>query len=170
VDKYFLITITFYKEAQMKFFFCSLIVLFFITQLGCNKPESFDSAQVQKSIEEACAKYSEAIREANVADVADVYTVDATIIPPDGEIVRGKSAIEEFYKKLFQIGMKEGVLTTIEVGGSGDTAYEIGKSKVLIQPEGQAAIQDSTRYLVIWKHQADGTWKVHVDIWNMSCR
>ena len=154
----------------MKFFFCSLIVLFFIAQLGCNKPESFDSAQVKESIEEACAKYSEAIRKANVTDVADVYTVDATIIPPDGDIVKGRQAIEEFYKKLFQIGMKEGVLTTIEVGGNGDTAYEIGKSKVRIQPEGQAAIQDSTRYLVIWKHQSDGTWKVHVDIWNMRCQ
>jgi uncharacterized protein (TIGR02246 family) len=154
----------------MKFLFGSIIVLFFITQLGCNKPESFDSVQVKKSIEEACAKYSEAIREANATNVADVYTVDATIIPPDGDIVKGRKAIEEFYKKLFQMGFKEGVLTTIEVGGSGDTAYEIGKSKILIQPEGQAAIQDSTRYLVIWKHQADGTWKVHVDIWNMSCR
>ena len=154
----------------MKFFFGSIIVLFFITQLSCTRSESFDSAQVQKSIEEACAKYSEAIREANVADVADVYTVDATIIPPDGEIVKGKPAIEELYKKFFQIGMKEAVLTTIEVGGNGDTAYEIGKSKVRIQPEGQAAILDSTKYLVIWKHQADGTWKVHVDIWNLGCR
>ena len=154
----------------MKLLFSSTIVLFLITYLGCTEPESFDSAQVQKSIEEACVKYGEAIREANVADVASVYTFDATIIPPDGEMIKGKQAIEEFYKKLFQIGMKEGVLTTIEVGGSGDTAYEIGKSKVLIQPEGQAAIQDSTRYLVIWKHQADGTWKVHVDIWNLSCR
>jgi ketosteroid isomerase-like protein len=64
--------------------------------------------------------------------------------------------------------MKDIVLTTLEVGGNGDVAYEIGKTKVLIQPEGQAALTDSTRYLVIWKRQAADTWKVHVDLWSVS--
>ena len=139
-----------------------------LVQLSCARPETFDVVLVRKSIDEACAKYSGAIREGNVAGVVDVYTVDATLVPPDGEILKGKQAIEELYKKFFQMGMKDIAFTTIEVGGSGDTAYEIGKTKVRIQPEGQAAILDSTKYLVIWKRQADGTWKVHVDIWNFS--
>ena len=141
---------------------------FSLTQLSCSEPETFDAAQVRKSIEEACANYSEAIREGNLAGVVEGYTVDATLVPPDGEILKGKQAIEELYKKFFQMGMKDIAFTTIEVGGNGDTAYEIGKTKVRIQPEGQAAIIDSTKYLVIWKRQADETWKVHVDIWNFS--
>lgn len=48
--------------------------------------------------------------------------------------------------------------------------HEIGKTKVPIQPEGQDALQDSTKYLVIWEHQPDGMWKVRVDIWNLSSR
>ena len=139
-----------------------------LAQLSCARPETFDAVQVRKSIEEACAKYSAAIREGNVAGVVDAYTVDATLVPPDGEILKGKQAIEELYRKFFQMGMKDIAFTTIEVGGSGDTAYEIGKTKVRIQPEGQAAMMDSTKYLVIWKRQADGAWKVHVDIWNFS--
>jgi len=90
------------------------------------------------------------------------------MIPPGGEMVKGKLAIEEMYKKLLLMGMKDIVFTTFEVGGSGDIAYEIGKTKVSIQPEGQAAMTDSTKYLVIWKRQADDTWKVQVDIWNFS--
>ena len=141
---------------------------FSLAQLSCARPETFDMVLVRKSIEEACAKYSAAIREGNVAGVVDVYTADATLVPPDGEILKGKQAIEELYKKFFQMGMKDIAFTTIEVGGSGDTAYEIGKTKVWIQPEGQPAMTDSTKYLVIWKRQADGTWKVHADIWNFS--
>ena len=141
---------------------------FALVQLSCSRPETFDAVQVRKSIEEACARYSAAIREGNLAGVVDEYTVDATLVPPDGEILKGKQAIEELYKKFFQMGMKDIAFTTIEVGGSGDTAYEIGKTKVRIQPEGQAAIIDSTKYLVIWKRQADGAWKVHADIWNFS--
>jgi uncharacterized protein (TIGR02246 family) len=139
-----------------------------LAYFSCTRPETFDVAQVKKSIEAEIAKYSEAIREGKVADVSDVYTDDATMLPPDGEMIKGKQAIEELYKKLLQMGMKEIVLTTIELGGSGDTAYEIGKTNVRIQPEGQAAVIDSTKYLVIWKRQSTGTWKVHVDIWNFS--
>lgn len=140
---------------------------FALTQLACSRSETFDEVQIRKSIEEACAKYSQAIREGNVAGVVDIYTADATILPPDAGIVKGKQAIGEFYNKLLQMGMKDIVFTILEVGGNGGTAYEIGKTKVLIQPEGQAAIQDSTKYLVIWKRQADGTWKVHADIYNV---
>jgi uncharacterized protein (TIGR02246 family) len=141
---------------------------FSLAQLSCSNPETFDVVKVQKSIEESCAKFSQAIRDGNLTGAVEGYTVDATLVPPSGEIVKGKQAIEEMYTKLFQMGMKDIAFTIIEVGGSGDTAYEIGKTRVRIQPEGQAAIIDSTKYLVIWKRQADGKWKVHVDIWNFS--
>ena len=88
-----------------------------LAQLSCSRPENFDVVQVQKSIEEACAKYSEAIREGNVAGIIDLYTVDASIVPPDGGIVKGRPAIGEFYKQLLQMGMKDIAFTTIEVGG-----------------------------------------------------
>ena len=141
-----------------------------LVQLSCSRPETFDTAQIRKSIEEVNAKYSEAIKEGNLAGAVAGYTDDATMISPDGEPIKGKQAIEQYYRTLFQMGMKEVVLTTIEVEGSGGTVYEIGETRVRIQPEGQEAIQDSSKYLVIWKRQADGTWKVHADIWNLSCR
>lgn len=153
----------------MKQFITVMFVLgFSLAQLSCSRPEAFNPVQVRKSIEEANAKFSEAIRQSNLAGVIDGYMVDATLVPPDGGLVKGKQAIEALYSKFIQMGMKEIVLTTIEVGGNGDMAYEIGKTKVRIQPEGQTPILDSTKYLVIWKRQTNATWKVLVDIWNVS--
>ena len=157
------------KGQIMKHLISLMFVLgFSLAQFSCSKSETFDELQVRKSIKAACTKYSQAIREENLPGVLDIYTTEATIIPPDGEMVWGKQAIEEMYKKLLQKGMKDIVFNTIEVGGSGDTAYEIGKTKVQIHPEGQAAFTDTTKYLVIWKRQADNTWKIHVSIWNFS--
>jgi uncharacterized protein (TIGR02246 family) len=157
------------KEQIMKSLVAGLLVLgISIPQFSCTTLETFDVALVRKSIEEADAKFSEAVRDGNAARVVDVYTADATVVPPNGEIVKGKQGIEELYKKFFQMGVKEIVMTIIEVGGSGDTAYELGKSKVRVQPEGQAAMMDSTRYLVIWKRQVAGNWKVQVDFWSVS--
>jgi len=137
---------------------------------SCTRQESYDVGQIRKSIEEVNASYGEAIREGNLAGVVAAYTDDATMVPPDGDLIKGKQAIEEFYRRLLQMGVKDIVLTTIEVEGSGGTAYEIGKTKIRIQPEGQETTQDSTKYMVIWKRQADGKWKVQADIWNLSSR
>ena len=153
----------------MKYLVTALFVLgFSLAQLSCAGPRPFDVMEVKKSIEAENAKYSEAIREGNVAGALAAYADDATALPPDGQMMKGKLAIEGLYKRFLQIGMKEVTLITLEVGGSGDVAYEIGKTKVRIQPEGQPAMTDSTKYLVIWKRQADGTWKVYVDMWNFS--
>lgn len=66
------------------------------------------------------------------------------------------------------MGIKEIVLTTVEIIGMGDMVCEIGKAAVTIQPEGQETIEDIGKYVVIWKKTADGAWKLHVDIWNTN--
>jgi uncharacterized protein (TIGR02246 family) len=74
------------------------VLVFSLTQFSCAKPETFDEVKVRQSIVEACAKYSVAIQQGNLAGVVDSYTVDATLVPPDGEILKGKQAIEEFLR------------------------------------------------------------------------
>jgi uncharacterized protein (TIGR02246 family) len=103
----------------------------------------------------------------DAASVAALYTDDATLMPPNSEMVQGKQGVQDFWSGAIQMGTKDVALTTVEVGGSGDTAYEIGKYTLKIQPAGQEATTGSGKYLVVWKRQADGTWKLHVDIWNM---
>ena len=64
------------------------------------------------------------------------------------------------------MGIKDAVLTTIEVLGTGDVVCEIGKYDLTIKPEGHDAIKDIGKYVVIWKKSVGETWKLHVDIWN----
>jgi ketosteroid isomerase-like protein len=42
-------------------------------------------------------------------------------------------------------------------------AYEVGRVK-LTTPDGPA----EGKYIVLWKQDADGTWRLHRDIWNMN--
>jgi ketosteroid isomerase-like protein len=50
----------------------------------------------------------------------------------------------------------------------GDMVCEIGRANITIQPEGQEAIEDIVKYVVIWKKTADGAWKLYVDIYNTN--
>jgi len=89
-------------------------------------------------------------------------------MPPDSAVIQGKQGIQAFWNGGLQMGIKDAVLTTVSVSGSGEYAYEIGKFLLKIQPSGQAAIEQTGKYVVVWKKAASGSWQLHVDIWNSS--
>jgi ketosteroid isomerase-like protein len=64
------------------------------------------------------------------------------------------------------MGIKEAVLTTVDVSGAGDLAYEIGRFALKVQPEGKEVIEQKGKYVVVWKKAPNQVWKLHVDIWN----
>jgi len=83
-------------------------------------------------------------------------------------MIQGKQGIETFWSQGLQMGIKDAVLTTVDVFGSGDLAYEVGKFTLTIQPEGQEPIEQKGKFVVVWKKIADGSWKLHVDIFNYT--
>jgi len=130
--------------------------------------EVMDLAQVRKSIEEANVNLGEAFRQGDTVALANLYTEDAWLMPPNSEMIQGKESVETFWAGAIQMGVKDAMLTTVDVIGMGDLVCEIGKYVLTIQPEGQDAIEDRGKYLVIWKQTDNGAWKLHVDIWNTS--
>ena len=121
-----------FKNYSFLLVFALLFVLFF-----CAEPEEeeMDIAQVRKAIEEANLKFGEGFRQGDAAGVAALYTEDATLLPPNSKKIQ-RRWIEQFWGSVMQWGAKDAILTTVDVSGSGDLAYEIGKYTLTIQPEG----------------------------------
>lgn len=92
------------------------------------------------------------------------YTSDATIYPPGGEAVSGDTAIGEFWKGAYGMGIKRAKLETVEAEPTGDQIVEVGK--YTLYGDGDAEL-DKGKYMVVWK-QEKGAWKLHRDIWNTS--
>lgn len=144
--------------------FCLLVSLF--VSLNGAPEKSEDIAQVRAAIEAGNIKFGEAVRKGDAAAIAALYSEDATVLPPDSAMIKGRQAIQASWNGSLQMGIKDAVLTTVEVSGAGDYAYEIGKVLLTIQPAGQAALQQTAKYVVVWKKAASGSWQLHVDIWN----
>lgn len=155
---------------KLKNYFFIFAFVFCFVLLSCAPPvtEEMDVDQVRKAIEEANLKFGEAVRLGDATALADLYTEDATLLPPDSDMIQGKQGIEAFWNGGLKMGIKDAVLTTVDVSGSGDLAYEIGKFTLTVQPEGQEPIEQKGKYVVVWKQTADGSWKLHVDIFNSS--
>ena len=123
--------------------------------------------EVRKAVEKANLKFGEVLRQGDAVAVAALYTEDAILLPPNSEMIRGRRGIEKFWGAAIQMGVKDAVLTTVELSGSGDTIHEIGNYILKISQKGQKPVEDKGKYIVIWKHTAPG-WKLHRDIWNSN--
>lgn len=133
-----------------------------------NQNEGTNGAALRKTIEAQTAKWAAAYNSQDAAGVAALYTEDAIVLPPNHEMVQGREAIEELMNSDFQMGAQDIVLTTIEVMGMGDAAYEIGKYTIKIKTEGQPVMTDAGKYMGLFKRQEDGSWLLYRDTWNSS--
>ena len=121
---------------------------------------------IRMDIESANSQIGKAFSRGDTAAIAAFYTEDATILPPNSQMIKGREAIQEFWKGAMGMGVRRIRLNTIDVQSSGDLAYEIGNATLDIQPEGGKASTDTMKYVVVWKRQADNSWKLAADIWN----
>jgi uncharacterized protein (TIGR02246 family) len=122
------------------------------------------STEVRDAIAAANAKFMAAFGQRDATGLAALYTEQGQVLPPNGDFVTGKEAIQGFWQALMDMGIKEAKLEIVEAEGHGDTAIEV--SKYALQGEG-GQVLDRGKYIVIWK-QEDGQWKLHRDIFNSS--
>ncbi len=123
-------------------------------------------AAARKGIDKSNAAYSRAVEKHDAAAIRDLYTTDAKVFVPDQAVIEGNAAVEEFIKGSFSAGMTGLDLETADVERSGELAVETGKYTMTVTPPGKDAQSSSGKYVVVWKHQKDGSWKLHRDIWN----
>lgn len=117
-------------------------------------------------IEKLGKSFTDAFNRGDVAAVAGMYAEDAIAFPPDSDLVRGREAIQAVWQGFRDMGGKSMEFTVIDLDASGDLIVETGKAKLKVQPAGAAETPVEVKYVVVWKKQKDGTWKISRDIWN----
>ncbi len=121
-----------------------------------------DAHAVRASLEANNAKFMEAFNKGDSAAAAAMYTEDAIAMPPGAAMARGRQAIQDGMASDFKTYAATGLkLTTSDVTLAGDLAVEVGTYSIQLGDSTQEG-----KYLVVWKSQADGSWKLYRDIWN----
>ena len=129
-----------------------------------------NTEEVRASIAAIDKKFMEDVNRGDAAAGAAAYTDDAILMPPNHSPLEGKQAIEKY---LAEIGSKLQAsnfqLSILEVDVQGDTAIIRGTySSSFTVPGTDAPMEDRGKTLNVWKRQADGSWKLHRDIWNSN--
>ena len=125
--------------------------------------------EVRMGIDQMNAKFVEAFNSGDAADLAALFADDATRLPPDGTILKGRAAIEaRRAEDMAEMPGGELSVTTLDVQFSGDMAYEIGTWSVTgMAPDGEDVMMNGT-YLAVFKRTAEGTLVLQADTWSVE--
>jgi ketosteroid isomerase-like protein/tetratricopeptide (TPR) repeat protein len=126
-------------------------------------PAAASSGSLRQIVEECNRKVIADFKKGDMQAVARSYADDATIYFGRGQKVHGREAIDRYWQGVK--GAKDWTLEALEIGGTLEAIYEIGKSSLTTRVDGK----DSTYvcdYVVIWKRQKDGSYRTHTDIFN----
>ena len=83
--------------------------------------------EVRAAIDALNAKMVADFAAGDAKALAQAYTEDALMLPPDATRIVGQSAIEALWKSWIDAGIKNLTLKSTDVDSSGDLAYEVGE-------------------------------------------
>ncbi len=110
------------------------------------------------------------VRAFNAGDgtaIGNLYTPNATVLPPGAEPQRGRAAVAGFWQGAIKSGLKNVTVNAVNVEAYGPAAREIGRfSFDAPGPNGQTTKVEG-KYVVIWK-KIGGKWLLDTDIWNLN--
>jgi uncharacterized protein (TIGR02246 family) len=128
---------------------------------------SADPAAVRQAIDSANARFATAMINGDTAALKANYTEDALFMGANEKTARGREEIgKAFAGMLGAMKVSAASLKSDDVILSGDYAIETGSYTMTTQPKTGKAMSDAGKYLVVWKHQPDGSWKIIRDIYN----
>ncbi len=123
------------------------------------------SAQTVASIQKLDDAWSAAFNKGDAAAIAAMYAADAYVLPPGHDMVKGRAAIEAFWKAATQ-QLGNAKLVAVDVAALGPRAgREIGTFS--FETKAQPPQPVVGKYVVVWR-KVGPHWLLTTDIWNMN--
>ena len=144
--------------------FTTAVVVFLTGATASARPPDADPNRA--AIEKAGAAFAEAFNRGDISAVASMYDEGAIVLPPGEGVVQGRAAIENLWKAARDSGMGSLSFAVLDVRSSGDFIAEVGTADFTMKPASGAESAEKVKYLVVWKRQPGGGWKLFRDIWN----
>jgi uncharacterized protein (TIGR02246 family) len=122
----------------------------------------------EAAIRAAVIDWSKAAQAKDVNKAVSFYADDAMRFADKGPLVQGKDNIRTGWEQMLALpGPGLTFATTgVEVARAGDMAYEYGTYDFATNDKKGNVVDEKGKYVVVWKKQADGSWKVAADIDN----
>jgi uncharacterized protein (TIGR02246 family) len=143
------------------FIVCTVVVA---TAAGQQTAKSPSADGAKAAVEAGNKAFAAALQKGDTAAMAALYSTTGEAFPPNGDVVRGRAAIQKLWQGVHDSGIAGADLDTTEVRADGNLAYEVGTYAMKGK---DSKVLDKGKYVVVWIKEG-GNWRIHRDIWNTS--
>jgi ketosteroid isomerase-like protein len=123
------------------------------------------SGKIDPRIVATSDQYLKTVLAGDPAAVSAMYLEDGVLMPSERPMLRGRVAIEQYYREWFKAKITTFTFSHLESPVIGDTAYDVGTYKLTMSPAPGVTITDCGKYNVILK-RSEQDWKVAYVIFN----
>jgi uncharacterized protein (TIGR02246 family) len=115
----------------------------------------------------ASLAWDQAYAAGDASKLAERYDENAVSMPPGMPALTTKSAIAADFNAFFSSNRATHRTLDADRRVSGGFAIERARYEATISPrDGGATIKEAGKHIVVYRRQADGSWKVFWEIWN----
>ena len=148
---------------------CTLGITMMATAACAGPQEGTVDLQAETAALRAAAQvYDDAASALDADAIAALYMEDAVAYPPNEPTVEGRADFQEYAANFVSapgIQMNFGPPQVV-VAASGDLGYTYAEGEITLDgPDGET-ITEVLRDFHVWAKDAEGAWRVVVDIWN----
>lgn len=143
----------------------SAVALGLVLSPGVVRAQAADSAAIARELDAVYARFTEGYARADAGFVAALYSEDAYYLQPDADMVRGRDAIAEIFARFLDPFRRRGGpgpgigFEIVERRIGADMAWDVGYYDI-------GANGRDGKFVVLWRREADGAWRIHTDAYS----
>ncbi len=118
--------------------------------------------ETRQEIEKNNAEFVDAINRGDAAAATTTgYAEDCAVLVPNQPTIRGRQAVEALFKGMIEEIGGTTSIKIVEVVDAGDFAYQWATYTLEA-----AEVSDAGQLVEVFNRQADGSWKIHLSMFN----
>ena len=131
-----------------------------------NSSAAVESRADEQAIHAQVDRWLQLVKAKDAAAIAQLYTEDGAVMPPNAPIGKGRAAIQQAWASMMATPGFDLTFSPeqIVISSSGDMALDRGTYALKVAPAGTPQT-DSGKYVVVWR-KIGGDWKAAADIFN----
>ena len=134
--------------------------------LSAQAPAAADLAAVRRAIDAQNQAWVNATKRGDAAAIANIFADSGSEVSLRAGVIRqGRTAIQSLFTTIYEgPHATVAVVETEQLILDGSTAVEYGHYRFTYPPKDGKTQTDSGKYVVVWRKQVDGSWRILMDM------